>query len=230
MSEISVKITDRDEKLFNFLHRLKYASIDQMAQYLCTTNDAMMKRLSLLSRAGYLERTYYLEGEARVQRRVVYSNGYEVRKNYEKKSQRRVKINFITLKHHLLINDVFINLVKSGQVKEENIVTEREIYKERTGIITKKKLTKVSDLVLKIGERLVAIEVEKTKKVKDDLISTFNNLDYNTEYYMVVYICATKPICEYVKKIANEEGKTFIEVYTLKEFYKEGIKLFNLNQ
>ncbi|MBN1469884.1 MAG: HTH domain-containing protein [Fusobacteriaceae bacterium] len=216
---MEIRITEKDEKIFKFLFRLKYASTKNLSKYLNCSNNAIWKRVSRLKKLDYIESTWISSINNRV-----YSNGVSIRK-YQKREQykNKVKINKVTLPHHLLINDIYIFLIKNFEIEEQNIITEREIFFERTGILKKGRLTSVPDLVIKKDkqgkQKLIAIEVEKTRKTKKNIKEVFKNYAMNTSYFCVRYICVSEVIKDFVNNMAEEEKRKFIKAYTVEEFY-----------
>lgn len=211
-----VEITDRDKEIFEFLFRIRYATANQLCLYLDCSYDVFRKRISKLIKAKYIESESikgYLKNN-------VYSNGIEARKKNERKLYRKkVKMNGWSLLHHLKINDVMVHFIKGHNIDKNTITTEREMYWKKTGILDKKKKMKVPDLVIEKDKKLIAIEVEESKKSKAKLRSVFTNYSLYTSFYCVIYLCPTEGQKNYVRRIAEEEDRSFISAYTLTEFF-----------
>lgn len=211
-----VKITARDEKIFNILFRFRYMTPKQLSCYLGCSLKCLYERVEKLIKNNYLESTWVEQINKKV-----YSNGLLVRKNQEIPSYRKkVNINKYTLPHHLIINDIYVQMINKLEIKEEEITTEREMYYKKKGLLDKnKKKIKMPDLVIEKENRLIAVEVEKTMKNKCLLRDVFKNYALYTSYYCVRYLCVTEGIKNCVIKTAKEEDRKFIKAYTINEFF-----------
>jgi len=216
-----LKIKERDEKIFNILFRLRYMTARQICKYVNCEYTRFIRRSIELINDGYIECNWMQNVD-----KNIYSNGIMVRRDQERDSyKKKVNINSYTLQHHLLINDVYIHMVKELGVKEEDITTERETYWSRTGILDKRKKIKIPDLIIEKENKLVAVEVEKTKKNEESLRNVLMNYDFYTSFYCVRYICSKKGIMNFVINTAEKENITFVKAYTIDEFYN-GVDIF----
>lgn len=214
-----VEITERDKKIFNILFRLRYMTAEQLSLYLGCTVKAVYDRTEVLINNGYLENEWFMK-------KKVYKNGIRVRRKQEKNSyKRKVHILKYTLTHHLAINDIYIQLVNGLGIDEDDITTEREMFWKRIGLLDKRKKIKIPDLILKKGDRLVAIEYKKTLKKEEAIREIFRNYTLNTSFYCVRYLCLTNSTKEKINKVAKEMNKTFIKSYTIDKFFN-GIDIF----
>jgi hypothetical protein len=217
---MNVKLTERDYKIFYLLNRLKYMTPSQLGSYFDVPVKSIYDRAEKLVNAKYLESVKILG----LLNQRVYINGINIRKNETMTSyKRKVFINYWTLNHHLKINDVYIRFVKKLQYEEEKITTEREMYWKKTGLAIKGKSFKLKmpDMVIEKDKKLIAIEVEESRKNIKLFRNVLKNYTLYTKYYCVRYICATKGIKEHVMKIAKEDRRTFIKAFTYEEFLKD---------
>lgn len=217
-----IEITERDKKIFNILFRLRYMTPKQLSCYLECPLKSVYDRVEKLVKEKYIDSVWV----ERINKKI-YSNGVVVRKKHERDMyKRKVNVNKYTLPHHLLINDAYIHLVKVIGIKEDNLVTERELYWKKTGLLDKsKKKIKMPDMVIEKSERLIAVEVEKTMKNKMLLRDVFKNYSLYTSYYCVRYLCLTESIKNQVIKTAKEENRKFVKAYTIDEFFN-GVDIF----
>lgn len=208
-------ITDRDKKIFDFLFRVKYATVDQILKYMEMTKRATYVRLAILVRRGYIESHAVLGTNMKL-----YANGHMVRIDHVIDSYKRaVTIQLMELEHHLKVTDVFMDFLDKG-IKADDIYTEREIMANKIGIDTKKKrLCKVPDLAIKRADgKLIAIEVELSRKNNERLESVMKNYDMNTNYYAVRYLCINGAVKRKVERAVESTHLTYVIVYTLDEF------------
>jgi len=209
-----VKITDRDEKIFNILFRLRYMTPKQLSDYLGCHIKSVYDRVEKLVNDGYIESTLALSINKRI-----YSNGWMLRKNHEQLSYRKkVVINKNTLSEYLLINDIYIHMIKEHGVKEENVTTEREIHWKKIGLTDKRKKI-IPKLVIEQDGHLIAIEFERKIKKQDVLRDSFRNYILYTNFYCLRYLCATENIKKQIIKTAKKEDVTFVKAYTIDEFF-----------
>lgn len=216
----NVEITERDKKLFEYLFRFRYATSDQIVEYMGLSYDVFRKRISKLISSEYIE-SVNMPGYLN---KKVYSNGVKIRAEHERKSyRRRVAINHWSLHHHLKINDTYLHFIKKYGIEEDKVTTEREMYWKRTGLLTQNrdiKKLKMPDLVIEDDECLIAVEVEENKKSKTLMREVFRNYSLYTSFYCIRYICPTKAFRNWVKQIAKEERITFVDAFTYDEFVK----------
>ena len=220
------EITERDEQLFEFLFKFRYATIDQIAEYLQMTKRAAYKRVEFLQIEKYIE-SKALDGYIR----KLYANGPKVRNEAEGGYQRKVKIAPYGLEHHLKIIDMFIKFLGKG-IKEKNILSEREIRKEKIGkrirrsVFDKSGFYKIPDLVIKAKEsQLVAVEVELSKKNSTRLWEILRNYTMCFEYTSVVYLCEKTGVKTHIKKNIKKHGMGYkIIPVTFEEFEEMQLK------
>jgi hypothetical protein len=222
---LAVRLTERDEKIFNLLFKLRYANAKQISEYLNCKIKNVYDRVEKLANENYIESTIVDHFNRRV-----YTNGYNIRKDHEINNYRnKVVINFYTIKHHLEINDVYIYLIRNG-FKEEDIFSERDIFLKKIGV-RNRFIKKVPDLVVKKEhkgiDRLIALEIETTQKNSSTIRDVFRNARKNTSYYGITYLCRTKGIKAQINSISKRLGYDYIFGITLKEFY-EGVDFLGL--
>ena len=214
-----IKLTERDEKLFDFLFKFRYANSNQICEYLSWSYEAFRKRVSNLIKYGYITSKKY-----DYINKKLYMNGIEARRNHQINAYRKnVILNDWSFRHHMVITDIYIFFLKNYNLNENFITSEREMYWKRIGILDKKKRFKMPDLVIKKDDELIAIEYERSMKNDSLIRDVFTNYSLYTSYYCVRYICKSKGIKEKILRIAEEEGKTFIKAYTIDEFYKNKV-------
>jgi DNA-binding Lrp family transcriptional regulator len=212
-------ITERDKKLFKFLSKFKYATVNQISNYLGISIDGAYQRLSKLQRGKYLDSCNIGLNKK------YYSNGSLIRARMEKSiDQKKVEVSFMSLEHHLKVTDFFLDLLDRG-IKEEMILTSRDIFRTRIGIsANRKRLYKVPDLVIKRDdERLIAIEIELSKKNNQRLGEVFDNYILNTSYYAVYYLCDSKAVKNRINRTVKKKLIDFIRAYDMSEFKTEFI-------
>lgn len=216
------EITERDERLFDFLFKFKYATIDQVAEYLQMTKRAAYKRVEFLQIEKYID-SISIKGY----NKKFYALGVKIRNEFESVTyQKKISISLMSLEHHLKVTDTFLHFIKNG-VLEEMICSEREIYKTRVGLTSRKKrLYKVPDLVIKLKNgKFIAIEVELSKKNDSRMRDIFSEYILNTTYWAVYYLCDKKSVRDFVNRATKKSFIKFVRAYMFSEFerYKDWI-------
>jgi DNA-binding Lrp family transcriptional regulator len=212
-------ITERDKKLFKFLSKFKYATVNQISNYLGISVDGAYQRLSKLQREKYLDSCNIGLNKK------YYSNGSVVRSQMKKSiDQKKVSVSIISLEHHLTVTDFFLDLLDRG-IKEEMILTSRDVFRTRIGISdNRKRIYKVPDLVIKRDdEKLIAIEVELSKKNDQRLGEIFDNYILYTNYYAVYYVCNSEAVKNRVNRTVKKKLIRFIRAFEMSEFETEFI-------
>jgi DNA-binding Lrp family transcriptional regulator len=210
-------ITERDEKIFKWLFRVKYVTIEQLARYMQMSKHAAYKRVEKL------QKERYLDGVVLYGNRKYFSNGIKIRNEAERKVDReKVKILITSLEHHLKVTDFFLDLLDDG-IKEEMIFTSRDVFRTRIGIAdNRKRIYKVPDLVIqREDERLIAIEIELSRKNEEPLSQVFDNYILYTNYAAVYYLCDKKAVKNLVNRTVKKKLIRFIRAYEMSEFKTE---------
>lgn len=209
-----VEITERDKKIFNILFKLRYMTPKQLSLYLNCPVYCVYERAEKLIREGYLESTRIKAINERV-----YSNGSLIRRDHKITAYRKkVLINDDTTEKYLLLNDIYLHLVNKLGINEGDITAERDIRWKKPGLNSEKK-TMIPSFVVRKGKHLVAIKLEKSLKKQDILRDVFKNYSFYTDFYSVKYLCTTKEIKNGILKIVKKDGRTFIKVYLVKDFF-----------
>jgi len=232
-----MRLKERDERLFRFLYKFKYATIDQITEYLNISKNSMYRRLAQLQRG----RGKYIESTSRDENgiyfefnRKYYSNGAMAREhmgNFEDE----VKVVSIELEHNSTVVNIYLKLLEWG-FNEYYIFSKREIYKYKIEIEdekfyeflqcyvpkAKESLCKVPDLTIRAEKenRFTAIEIKLSERDIKESINSY----LNTEYAKVIYLCKNNTIKKRIDKIIEDNEKlNFIKTYMIDDLQKEDI-------
>ncbi|HML06341.1 MAG TPA: helix-turn-helix domain-containing protein [Methanobacterium sp.] len=212
-------ITERDKRIFEWLFRVKYVTIEQLSRYMQMSKHAVYKRVEKLQKEGYLD------GANLYGNRKYFSNGIKIRNGAKRKADReKVNILISSLEHHMKVTDFFLYLL-DNEVKEEMIFTSRDVFRTRIGISdNRKRIYKVPDLVIRRDDqRLIAIEIELSRKNDDTLSQVFDNYILYTNYAAVYYVCNKKAVKNLINRTVRKKMINFIRAYDVSEFETEFI-------
>jgi hypothetical protein len=134
-------IQERDIRIFNFLDRVGYANIEQIAEFTETTKTAVLQRVYQLVKFSYLHIFYSANG-----------NYYGLTRKTKGENTLITSINYNQLPHHDFLTNLFL-VVKDT----ENTMSEREAI-AKYKVVGRK--GKIPDMIIQD----VVIEYERTNK------------------------------------------------------------------
>ena len=214
METTSVRINDRDLKIFDFLAMFGYATIEQLLKYTGGGNLRWLTtRLRNLVNEGYL-----------VQHRILHAKPgvYTITKKANRTSLGEIKnIDISDYHHDLLVIDVFLQL----QHKFANYITERMIRTDRG--VGAGKYGRIPDLAAYTTDgKSIALELDRTAKSLQRLEKIVDSYVADARYDEVWFICATGFIRNNIEKLAWSEK---IKVFSL-ENVLSGTELVHITQ
>ncbi len=186
-------LTDRDTEIMRFIHRFGYLSARHVTAAFKMHTKAAYRRLSVMTKSGYLRHVRPLAEEAGVY--LLTEHGIEVCDA----GRGRARLRLHTFKHDLLVADVALALAGGGEW-----ITERELRAGSGGIGRPGPRAHVPDGVLvRSGGVRIAVEVETSTKPLSRLEKILRGYVRRPEFAEVWYICKTKRQAERIYEVAR---------------------------
>ncbi len=232
-----MRLTERDFSILRFLAQQGVASSHQLMREFFQSQVSARKRISTLIRAGMIEslplseiksfsRVSYLRtgtlltGSARLglARCRVYRLSPQIRGRWPSTA----KLADVTMwSHQLLLNE--LRSVFQEKFPAAVILSDPMIQEEQRGYGSSKSRSNdslVPDLVIRIGDYRIAIEVERNLKSRDKYRSRFWRYE-DGPYSHVIYYCDTERVFNSLSKFAAQyEGIAVARFGALHEVFR----------
>jgi len=195
------RLTERDRAIAAFIDRLGYATAEQVAERFGLSQRMSWRRLQALGEHGQLRNARLLDGPG-----VYYTPGT---------SKPKVR----DLEHTLAVNWVVLQLELAGL----EVVTERRMRQaDRAGqpgrwsipmasdYISGRQRTHRPDLVARIADAQIPVEVELTRKSRRRLQELMGAWARRALYSQVVYLCGSIATRDLVVRQARRAGADLI--------------------
>jgi hypothetical protein len=197
----SVRLTEKDLLLFDFVARFGFANVGQLYSYLGGSLNSLKTRLSHLVNDGYLVNHRIFFGKPSVYTITVKGNRTGLASVKE--------ISVGGYEHDLLVIDVFLKLRERfvSYTTEKMIRAERGVGVGKSG--------RIPDLVGQaVDGKVIALEVDRTDKSLDRVQKIVNTYAMEFKYQEVWFICANQLIYNNLEKV-NLSDK--IKLFHLKD-------------
>tara|TARA_B110000003_G_C16453769_1_gene458971 strand:+ start:62 stop:673 length:612 start_codon:yes stop_codon:yes gene_type:complete len=198
-----IRVTDRDVEIIKWLNKHGYATVTQIAKYISTSKQFAYARLKKLVDNQYIEhQRIFAKGDG------IYKPSLVGNKMANEVMKPVNKINLQTYQHNLKLVDLSMHLLKSYSCE---FITERQLRHEKgnSGI---GRLGHISDGILLIDGKKIAIELELTGKSNYRLEKIINEYVTKFEFEEVWYFCSD----EVKEKLTDKTAKYgFFKVHSL---------------
>ncbi|HLD99082.1 MAG TPA: replication-relaxation family protein [Bdellovibrionota bacterium] len=209
-------LTQRDERLLQFLASQGQATAEQLTKLFFPSLQAFYQRGALLIRAGLLESHSAVDCAAattggvrglvsalklkgnRVQHLKIYRIASQLRKRLPNGNSELCDDRFV--KHQLLLSEVRMRIERCLQGRDFQVLNDPEIDAETRTRLYGASL--VPDLLFRGADLSIAVELERSVKTESDLALRFSRYR-DSRYNKVIYFCESEAIYRRVKKLAG---------------------------
>jgi hypothetical protein len=199
---MSIRLTQRDLQLIQWVNSIGFVTIHHIAQYLKIAKPTAYARIHKLTSHGYLIHEHIFHGAAGIYR--VTQTGVQV-SGSELPPLRKVSL--ATYRHDLQVIDLSFKLL---QRYGGEFIPERQLRHDK-GIYGFGSATHMPDGALQLGDKQIAIECELTKKSKRRIEKIIGHYMKTFDYSEVWYFCGSEEAKRQIGAIANSVA--FIEVF-----------------
>lgn len=217
MSEQNIRFTIRDLGIIDFLFKVNFATLEQIAKHIRTDKlQSLYVRLNQLTKVDYIKSSKIFYDEP-----LVFSVGRKAKEvtNTELSVAKVIPNNF---KHNLSVVDLYLYLFTCDGILR--ITTEAELIKQK---LSNREIGKarpsdenfysIPDLVINDG-KLTAFEVELSKKSDKRLAEKIQFYARNRDYYQVYYLCGSSGIRDRVIEEVSKQKLTHIKAMLYEEY------------
>lgn len=204
-------LTERDIEIMRYIHKFGYLAARHVTAAFKMHPKAAYRRLSIMTKSGYLRRVRPLAEEAGVY--LLTEHGIEACDA----GRGRARIRLHTFKHDLLVADIALALAATGG---DRWITERELRAGAGGIGRPGPRAHVPDGVLARSGKRIAVEVELTAKPKARLEKLLRGYVRRTEYQQIWYFCKTKRQAEHIQDVARRIAPSLVVTKLIEEVLK----------
>lgn len=218
LSELNIRLTERDLQIIDFLFKVNFATLEQVAKYLKTDKEqSLYIRLNQLSKKEYVagEKIFYSEPQ-------VYAPGKKA-KEVVNTDLSIPKVIPNLYQHTLKVVDLFLLLKNDPGISD--IITEPELIRQKLSDIKPgesrpkgESFYNIPDLVMVKNERRIAYEVELSKKARKRVQQKIDFYSKSREYYQVFYLCGSEGVKNLIADEVQKMRLSHIEIVMYDEF------------
>lgn len=197
----TVQVTDRDKLILNFIRKFGFCEEPQIRSHFKLSKTTSYRVLGRLVDAGYL-----------IHKNVFFQRHgfYQVSKAVVKRPLNQVPLEIYL--HHITVLEVFQRLIETHPNAE--VTSERELIAEKCGNGIGKN-GHISDGLMMLEDKTIAVEVELSKKSKGRLKKIIEQYLTNSDIDEVWYFCAPE-ILKRTREMAS--GIDMIKIINIQEF------------